>query len=209
VYLLPGNGDGTFGFQTPLASLPAPSSTTVVAGLAVADFNGDGKADVVVLPSDAGPIIIRNGTPASLSLPGFSSGKSLVVGDFNGDGKQDLAVGGISGANTPTTWILLGKGDGTFQPAVSYPLGAVAVSGDFNGDGFTDLVVTNASGNMTGVLYGKGDGTFQQGPALSAGVPLAVSDFNGDGRADILTATENPYGSGTTTVLLGATASTG
>jgi hypothetical protein len=194
-----GNGDGTFGSPILYASLAA-SSSQVFAGLLVADFNGDGKPDVVVLPSDAGPsIVLGNGdgtgqAPASISLGGFSPSNSLLAGDFNGDGKTDVVVGGL---------VLLGNGDGTFQPLVNYPLVRAVASGDFNGDGITDLVVANASGN-TGILYGRGDGTFQQELTFSAGAPLAVTDFNGDGKADLLTS--NGFG---ITVLLGATPSTG
>ena len=62
--------------------------------------------------------------------------------------------------------VLLGKGDGTFQPANSIPVGErpiAVVVGDFNGDGHLDLAVAHslAVGKVT-VLLGKGDGTFPQ-----------------------------------------------
>src|SRR5208283_5061347 len=96
-----------------------------------------------------------------------------------------------------TVSVLLGKGDGTFRPQVTYPTGltpdAVAV-GDFNGDGKLDLAVVNTgcppaggtcSGGSISVLLGNGDGTFQQPITTNADTvltSLAVGDFNGDGR---------------------------
>jgi hypothetical protein len=203
VSLLFGNGDGTFGAPVAYSALGFP--------LAVADFNGDGKPDLAlgntsILNVSSPAVQLGNGdgtaqSPLNFSLGASGYATSLVSGDFNGDGKADLAVGGfVSGA--ATTWILIGNGDGTFLPAVSYSLGAAALAGDFNGDGFIDLVVTDSNGNTVGILQGKGDGTFQQGPAVSGSTPLAVTDFNGDGRADILTSSGI---NGTVTVLLGAT----
>jgi len=83
----------------------------------------------------------------------------VAVGDFNGDGRIDLAV---TASAVGQIDILLGNGDGTFQPPVTYAAGgkrpqSVAV-GDFNGDGNLDLVVANTGSQSVGVLLGNGDG---------------------------------------------------
>jgi len=116
---------------------------------------------------------------------------SVAVGDFNGDGKPDLAVGGSSVS------VLLGNGDGTFQPAVNYGPGSgwgLAVA-DFNGDGKLDLATPLS------VLLGNGDGTFQPaGNYGSRGNSVAVGDFNRDGKPDLAVPDK---GSTNVSVLLG------
>src|SRR5437868_1156551 len=68
--------------------------------------------------------------------------ESVATGDFNGDGKIDLAITNSFNSTGNTVTVLLGNGDGTFQPRVDYATGtfpqAVAV-GDVNGDGKQDL----------------------------------------------------------------------
>jgi hypothetical protein len=94
-------------------------------------------------------------------------------------------------AATNAVSVLLGNGDGTFQPVLTYPVGlnptATAV-GDFNADGHLDLAITNNAGNNVSVLLGNGDGTFQSALNYSVGAqPFAMvtGDFNGDGMLDL------------------------
>jgi hypothetical protein len=91
--------------------------------------------------------------------------------------------------------VLLGNGDGTFQPATEYAvkglgsLSALPIAGDFTGDGKLDLAFTN--GNTVSVLLGNGDGTFQPVETFATGAGLSflvAADVNGDGKLDLAVA---------------------
>jgi hypothetical protein len=128
--------------------------------------------------------------------PGGSYPSSLAVADVNGDGHLDLVIAYWTEGNVG---VLLGRGDGTFQPAVKYAAGgtyaiSVAVA-DVNGDGKPDIVVLNTwdEPGTVGVLLGNGDGTFQPPATYYTGdysIPeaVAVGDLNGDGHPDIAVA---------------------
>ena len=117
------------------------------------------------------------------------SSNFLAAGDFNGDGNADLAT--LDGS---TFEILIGKGDGTFAPPVTYAVGenpVFVLQRDLNGDGKKDIVVVNQGSNDVSVLIGKGDGTFLPQKTFAAGkAPMAAitGDFNRDGKIDIAVA---------------------
>ena len=126
---------------------------------------------------------------------------SVAAADFNGDGRADVAVANFGNSNIS---VLLGNGDGTFQPAADYGAGGSpqsTVIGDFNGDGNLDLAAVNLSGGIN-VLLGNGDGTFNPPVGyMTDGGPAgaATGDFNGDGNYDLVVAGH----SGKVSVLMG------
>jgi hypothetical protein len=146
----------------------------------------------------------------------------LVVVDANGDGKPDLVVSHsqfCTGRSPDVSCIgvLLGNGDGSFQPAVTYESGGTGAwsltAADFNGDGNVDVAVAHQCRPSTcrgatavvGVLDGNGDGSFQSPLIYDTDAPsvLAVAaDVNGDGRPDLLIGSAPPVPTGTISVLL-------
>ena len=165
--------------------------TDGVNDLVTADFNGDGKPDILASSPHQLQVLLGNGDGTFTTLAPFTAtdyeGNSVAVGDFNGDGKLDLAV--TTSANVIA--VMLGNGDGTFQSPVDYGTARLPVfvtAADFNGDGKLDLAVAEEGSSNVAILLGSGDGTFQAAklyPAEKVPISLAVADFNGDGKPDI------------------------
>src|SRR4029450_289610 len=206
VSILLGHGDGTF-------QLGATYTSDAEFSVSVADVNGDARADLLVanLYNDVA-VLLSNGdgtfqTPVVYDPGGFDA-TSVTAKDVNGDGRPDLLVSNWFVSNEDfhsngVVGVLLGNGDGTFQPAVTYDSGgqqpaSIAVV-DANGDGKPDVVVANfcaSSGSdlcfgkgVAGGLLGRGAGTFEPTMAYEAGgfggLSIAGADVNGDGRADL------------------------
>ncbi len=186
VSVLLGKGDRTFapaiGYQVGAGPV----------ALVVADFNGDGRADLATANRYGNSISIlqRAGDGTFDSFTEVAAGQepsSMVAGDFNGDGIVDLAVASSSGVG-----VVLGAGDGKFQPVQSYLAGALAgapaaalIAADFNADGATDLAIAN--GQQVTVLLG-GAGPMQVGDTYNSGpvASIAWGGLAGDGNADLV-----------------------
>ena len=216
-----------FQFTTAPGRFAAPESAADQAlSMAIADFNGDGRSDIVYLRS-----VIENGTPrwalflrhqnadgsmgtaadtgwrterligSSICLP-----EQPVVGDFNGDGRIDVAV-----ANGPCGIHILLQGiDGRLRPGQVLQ-GAeqnFMAAGDFNADGRMDLVRV-ADAQHVDVWLQAADGTLVQTPRIESGVVgtltggrVELADINRDGRLDLVFLTTLDGRAGTTVVVL-------
>ena len=181
-----GNGDGTF--QPPISS-----PTTYGAGfIAVGDFNGDHKMDLVIADYTEISVLLGNGNgtfQAPINNSSFAGPGELAVGDFNNDHLLDVVVVGGFG-NDSGVGVLLGNGDGTLQDAITYPLSVTTESiavGAFRRGGNLDLAIGTGLDAGVLVLLGNGDGSFQPPKTYPGGsFPVIVGDFNGDGKLDLV-----------------------
>ena len=154
-------GDGKGGFEAPTYYTigTAPQS------MSIADFNGDGLADIAVSNSITSSMTSGGNSTVSVLLalgnglfagrttfPIAEAGRGTGVADFNLDGKLDLVV---ANSNSNTVSVLLGDGKGGFGPKTDFAVGAnprkLAVA-DVNHDGRPDIVTPNTGSNDVSVL---------------------------------------------------------
>jgi hypothetical protein len=171
----------------------APVSTAPRA-VAVADFNGDGKPDMVTANSLANTISVAfgNGDGTYGPTTDYAAGAApnhVLAADLNGDGKPDIAVVNYSSNSVS---VLLNNGNGTFGAKTDCTVGSYPYTlaiGDLNGDGKPDIAVTNFYSNTVSVLYNNGAGGFGARADYAAGynpMAIAIGDLNGDGRMDLI-----------------------
>lgn len=194
--VLLGNGNGTFGAAVNLnpggVGSGSESSSRVIA---IADFNGDAKLDLVATnPSlNAISISLGNGLGGLTFHSYFAAGgfwpSYVTVKDFNSDGKLDLAVAN-SASNDVS--ILLGDGAGNFGSPITRAVGTNPrwlVARDFNSDNKIDLAVANSGSNNISILHGDGAGNLSTATNYtsneSSPESILEGDFDDDGRIDL------------------------
>jgi hypothetical protein len=198
----------------------SPLQAYLPLGLAIADFNEDGKPDLaiaagtrldVMLSNGDGTFAPASGSPVPIPSPPFDDFATpyigpLAVGDFSHSGHAGVAVAQFVNASAV---ILLGNGHGSLFPssaafASSPGDGMTAVeAADFNADGNLDLALINSLGYASFAALGYGKGAFSSAgdfftPVNGSAASVAVGDFNGDGKLDAAVAmgilfTKNPY----------------
>jgi hypothetical protein len=197
IAILLNNGNGTFATAVYYNTGANNNINDQPSTVTVADFNNDGLPDIATALQNSGRIgiLLNNksapgtfGAPTTYVVPG--NPLALAAGDFNHDGNIDLAIVS-SGFRIRGINVLLGNGNGTFGPAVTYngPYFADAVAtADFTGDGNNDLVIGSFDGPLE-MFQGNGDGTF----ATPINIPgaffvqdIQVADMNGDGAPDLV-----------------------
>jgi uncharacterized protein (TIGR03437 family) len=146
-------------------------------------------------------VALRSAAQVSFTPLPFRTSPAIgvVAADFNSDGKPDVAVLERSATATVAGSVYLGKGDGTFQPALGFglPSADLIATGDFNGDGHPDLALGSFATGMITILLGKGDGTFQAAVSFPGVVNLSAmcaGDWNGDHKTDLALLDRNDSG---------------
>jgi hypothetical protein len=186
-------------------------------GAELADVNHDGTLDLVTADyhGDSVTVLLNDGTgkldlrpPASYAAPPGAATQNVAVGDLDHDGNPDLVA---TNPELASLSVFLGRGDGTFRPAINLPVGVTrgarpysVVIVDLDGDGNNDLAITDDTSRTVIVRLGRGDATFgletpfeiQGGQSFF----LVAHDMNGDGKLDLVCANRS---SDDVSVLLG------
>ena len=195
VSILLNNGDATFSGPTDFAVGDAPS------GVVARNFNEDSNTDLAVTNEGDSTITILLGDGLgdfSAAEAGGPGGLGLGPVTLTSDDFDDNKCPDLSGPSNGTAlgpggvvFVLLGLGDGTFEPAALYDIGVDPTdiaTGDVDGDSFPDIMASNRADNTVSILINDGTGHFEPQITVDVGFePLSVdvAELNGDTDPDM------------------------
>jgi hypothetical protein len=192
LYVLLAATDGSGSFTQPYSHQISASS------IHVADFNGDGRQDVLTVAAaktktSSSRLWLGDGDGTLTRGPAVKEfiAVKVTVGDFNGDGKADVVREEAGGSSSS---IFLGNGNGTFTKPRTVAIAGKSWIADLNGDRRMDLVSVNSDAGTVRVVLGKGNGRFHPAQDFAAGptpTDLALADIDGDGWLDVLLETSS------------------
>jgi flagellin-like hook-associated protein FlgL len=190
IRVLLGDGAGNYNLNTSFTT-GAVNFNSDPTTIRLADFNEDGRMDLVMTGAVGTAIAIQNGD-GSFTNSALTGGASALggiadveVADLNNDGYLDIVAPHGGGGTELRIW--LGDGTGVFGAASTFNLGHSSRDlsiGDIDGDGILDIL---AAGGAS-IWIGNGDGTFGSGGSLAGGGSGAeLIDLNNDGHLDAVT----------------------
>src|SRR5438093_2063503 len=205
----PGNGLGGFGQK--IRTLVSGRRS----GIAVGDWNGDGKLDIATVNDSNVSTMLGDGTGRFGTLRQFPAGVGpiqIVTADFslntNGtnDGILDLAV-----VNNGSNTIQIFRGDGTgvftLTRTLTTGVGPNAMTvGQFNTDTRLDVAVANYGADTVGVFLANATVGFVTQVTRTTGLgprSLATADLNKDGKLDLIVGQAKISNAGEVAVMIG------
>lgn len=209
-----GNGDGTFQAERRFdVRGPGQAGSAVPRSVAIGDLDNDGIPDLVTGNSNLDALGLLRGlgdgrfgeARAAATMPPSNFPLDVQLVDLTRNGILDVVFLSTRDPDTsgdaapPRVVRMLGRGDGSFDPATSLrvetgPNPRALAAADLDGDGDVDVVTAHASGNNVYLLPGTQAGGFTRGTAVRAGAPansVALADVTGNGRRDIVTTNDN------------------
>lgn len=186
-------------------------------GISIADFDGDGKPDLVITNPDSPGVISLHKNTSTIGAISFISNMffytennsfSLATGDFDGDMKPDIVVAN-NGSNTISIFQNTSTiGNISFATKIDYSTSSPwsVSTGDLDGDGKLDIAVTDGNNILSVFQNTSNNGAISFAPKVdyTAGfgpLGVAISDLDGDGKLDIaLVNSNNGIGGNTVSV---------